>query len=72
MYENFIKPINSGERLKFILSRMNNYHSFVQLTELFIEMEKLFWKQQDNEKGVEALSLRRLFHYYCLTDAWIW
>ena len=46
IYENLIKPINSGERLKFILSRMNNYHSFVQLTELFIEMEKLFWKQQ--------------------------
>jgi hypothetical protein len=43
---NMIKPINSGERLKFILSRMNNYHSFVQLTELFIEMEKLFWKHQ--------------------------
>ncbi len=41
-----IKPINSGERLKFILSRMNNYHSYVQLTELFIEMEKLFWKHQ--------------------------
>lgn len=51
MYENFIKPINSGERLKFILSRMNNYHSFVQLTELFIEMEKLFWKRQIMKKA---------------------
>ena len=46
IYGNLIKPINSGERLKFILTRMNNYHSFVQLTELFIEMEKLFWKHQ--------------------------
>jgi hypothetical protein len=45
-YEGFIKPINSDERLKFIRSRMSNYHSFVQLTELFIEMEKIFWKQQ--------------------------
>lgn len=41
-----IKPINFDERMKFILSRINNYHSFVQLTELFVEMEKVFWKHQ--------------------------
>ena len=46
-----IKPINSEERLKFILSRMNNYHSFIQLTELFIEMEKIFWKQEIMKKA---------------------
>jgi len=46
-----IKPINMGERWNFILSRINKYHSFVQLTELFIEMEKLFYRQQIMKKA---------------------
>ncbi len=50
-YESFIKPINFEERLKFIVARMKNYHSFVQLTELFIEMEKLFWKREIMKKA---------------------
>ncbi len=47
-----IIPINFWERMKFISSRIKNYHSFVQLTELFNEMEKLFWKHQVMKKGV--------------------
>jgi hypothetical protein len=47
-----IIPINFSERMKFILTRIKNYHSFVQLTELFNEMEKLFWKHQVMKKGV--------------------
>ncbi|MGP7816030.1 YpoC family protein [Niallia sp. 01092] len=37
-----IKPINVGERLTFILSRLNGYHSFKQLEALFMELEKQF------------------------------
>ena len=46
MDENLIHTNQFRERLKFIFSRMNSYHSFIQLTALFIEMEKLFWKHQ--------------------------
>lgn len=35
-----IKPFNVEERVLFILSRMNGYHSFKQLEELYKELEK--------------------------------
>lgn len=41
-----IKPVNLQERLHFIFSYPNKYHSYIQLTELFSEMEKLFSVQQ--------------------------
>ncbi|WP_338470059.1 hypothetical protein R4Z10_14775 [Niallia sp. XMNu-256] len=41
-----IKPVNIGERLKYILQNSNKYHSFVQLSELFVEMEKVYKKQE--------------------------
>ncbi len=34
-------PVNIAERLEFIIARLNLYHSSVQLTELFKEMEKI-------------------------------
>ena len=37
-----VKPINLVERLSFIMERPAFYHSFRQLSELFIELEKLF------------------------------
>jgi hypothetical protein len=37
-----IKPFNVEERISFILKRMNGYHSFKQLEELFKELEKQF------------------------------
>ncbi|WP_394232751.1 YpoC family protein [Niallia oryzisoli] len=40
------KPVNWEERLDFILSYPNKYHSYIQLTELIVEMEKIFVKQQ--------------------------
>ncbi|QED48402.1 YpoC family protein [Cytobacillus dafuensis] len=40
-----IKPVNMVERLEFILHRPTLYHSFIQLSELMIEMEKLYVKQ---------------------------
>jgi hypothetical protein len=39
-----IKPVNIEERLEFIISRPNLFHSFMQLTELIIEQEKGFKK----------------------------
>ncbi|MBB5323359.1 hypothetical protein HNQ34_000436 [Anoxybacillus tepidamans] len=40
-----LKPINCVERLQFIFSRCDVYHSFIQLSELFEEVTKLFYKQ---------------------------
>lgn len=37
-----IKPFNLEDRLQFILKRLNGYHSFKQLDELFKELEKQF------------------------------
>lgn len=39
------KPINLEERLGFIQSRPNLFHSYRQLTELMVEQEKLFGKK---------------------------
>ncbi len=40
------KPINVKERLEFIMKKPHQYHSFIQLTELFHELEKLNAKKQ--------------------------
>ncbi|WP_312096784.1 YpoC family protein [Niallia sp.] len=37
-----IKPFNLEDRLQFILKRLNGYHSYKQLDELFKELEKQF------------------------------
>ncbi|MEK5381131.1 YpoC family protein [Niallia sp. FSL W8-0635] len=37
-----IKPFNIEDRLQFILKRLNGYHSYKQLDELFKELEKQF------------------------------
>ncbi|WP_070121102.1 YpoC family protein [Bacillus marinisedimentorum] len=39
------KPVNAGERLGFILESPDHYHSFIQLTQLFDETKKLFYKK---------------------------
>lgn len=41
-----IQPVNLQERLQFILSYPNKYHSYIQVSELFSEIEKLFSIQQ--------------------------
>ncbi|MFS0822991.1 YpoC family protein [Bacillus sp. 1P02SD] len=38
------KPINLDERLSFILKKPSQYHSFVQLNELYHELLKLYAK----------------------------
>jgi hypothetical protein len=40
-----IKPVNFEERLTYILSRPNLFHSYRQLSELFTEQEKLLAKK---------------------------
>lgn len=50
LYENLgeldFKPINLNERLSFILKKPNQYHSFVQLNELYHELLKLHAKMK--------------------------
>jgi hypothetical protein len=41
-----IKPLNFQERLSFILNQPNHYHSFIQLTGLYEEIEKQYYKQK--------------------------
>ncbi|WP_052353770.1 YpoC family protein [Neobacillus jeddahensis] len=38
------KPVNIEERLSFIISRPNLYHSYRQLSELMVEQQKQFVK----------------------------
>ena len=46
------KPINLEERLGFIISRPQLFHSFRQLSELILEQEKLFAKNNILKKSV--------------------
>jgi len=41
-----IKPINVEERLEFIIQKPSHYHSYIQLSELFTEFKKQYYKQQ--------------------------
>lgn len=38
------KPINCVERLLFIINKPSQYHSFIQLDQMFKEHEKIFYK----------------------------
>jgi len=40
------KPINVVERLGFIIENPGQYHSFIQLSELFTEYKKQYYKQK--------------------------
>jgi hypothetical protein len=48
-----IKPVNLEERLTYILSRPNLFHSYRQLSELFTEQEKLFAKKNIVKKRLD-------------------
>lgn len=45
------KPVNVAERLEFITSRPELYHSFIQLSELMGEQEKLYFKKRAMKKA---------------------
>ncbi|MHC0035768.1 YpoC family protein [Pseudoneobacillus sp. C159] len=38
------KPVNLIDRIMFINKRINSYHAFIQLSELFNEQEKIYEK----------------------------
>ncbi|CAI8700828.1 MULTISPECIES: YpoC family protein [Bacillus] len=40
-----IKPINFMERYSFITKQPNHYHSYIQLAQLYVEIEKLYAKK---------------------------
>lgn len=40
-----LKPINCKERLAFLMESPAHYHSFIQLSELYEELEKLYRKK---------------------------
>ncbi|MDQ0244047.1 hypothetical protein J2S09_001592 [Bacillus fengqiuensis] len=44
------KPINAGERVGFLLDQPNQYHSYVQLGELYQELEKVYYKKLTMKK----------------------
>ncbi|QOR65232.1 GTPase [Cytobacillus suaedae] len=44
------KPINVAERLSFITDNPDHYHSFIQLSQLFEEFEKQFYKIESLKK----------------------
>lgn len=46
-----VKPVNVIERLQFIFARPDLYHSFIQLSELFHETEKLYYKTLAKKKN---------------------
>lgn len=46
------KPVNIGERLQFLMQRPTLYHSFIQLSELMIEQEKIYYKYLVMKKRV--------------------
>ncbi|WML45078.1 YpoC family protein [Neobacillus sp. PS3-40] len=45
------KPVNVQERLRFIISRPNLFHSYIQLSELMLEQEKQYEKKNIMKKA---------------------
>ncbi|XJZ26013.1 YpoC family protein [Bacillota bacterium Lsc_1132] len=45
------KPVNLAERIEFISSRPRLFHSFIQLSELMGEHEKIYQKKQAMKKA---------------------
>lgn len=39
-----VKPVNFIERYSFIIEKPDHYHSYIQLTQLYVEIEKLYVK----------------------------
>lgn len=45
-----VQPVNFMERYSFIIKKPNNYHSYIQLVQLYIEIEKLYVKKMITKK----------------------
>ncbi|MEN1935369.1 YpoC family protein [Paenibacillus sp. 102] len=50
-----IKPINFIERYSFIKEQPNHYHSYIQLEQLYVEIEKLYAKKIIQKKKSPSL-----------------
>ncbi|WP_410981980.1 YpoC family protein [Bacillus cereus] len=50
-----IKPINFIERYSFITEQPNHYHSYIQLGQLYVEVEKLYAKKIIQKKKSPSL-----------------
>lgn len=46
-----LKPVNAAERIEFIKTRPALFHSFIQLSELMGELEKIYQKNQAIKKA---------------------
>ncbi|MGH0679497.1 YpoC family protein [Bacillus luti] len=45
-----VQPVNFMERYSFIIKKPSNYHSYIQLAQLYIEIEKLYVKKMITKK----------------------
>ncbi|PGB01741.1 YpoC family protein [Bacillus toyonensis] len=45
-----LQPVNFMERYSFIIKKTSNYHSYIQLVQLYIEIEKLYVKKMITKK----------------------
>ena len=46
-----VQPVNFMERYSFIIKKPSNYHSYIQLAQLYIEIEKLYVKKMITKKS---------------------
>ncbi len=60
-----MQPVNFIERYSFIIKKPNNYHSYIQLAQLYIEIEKLYVKKMITKKEV-LFSLRERTSFFVL------
>ncbi|PFJ12133.1 GTPase [Bacillus cereus] len=45
-----LQPVNFMERYSFIIKKTSNYHSYIQLVQLYIEIEKLYVRKMITKK----------------------
>ncbi len=60
-----VQPVNFMERYSFIIKKPSNYHSYIQLAQLYIEIEKLYVKKMITKKEVR-FSLRETDFFFCI------
>ena len=46
-----VQPVNFMERYSFIIKKPSNYHSYIQLAQLYIEIEKLYVKKMITKRS---------------------
>ncbi|WP_050632304.1 YpoC family protein [Bacillus andreraoultii] len=47
-----VKPVNIEDRMQFLMNRPTLHHAFIQLSELIVETEKMFYKNLVIKKRV--------------------